>query len=97
MRIKIYELEKIKYILEIGGGNLAEIEKLSNPEEDPGYKNKHPGNFQEYFLVGISYVLLTVILAYPVIFKIKTNIPGTGEDSFQWMRILWYTKKQYRR
>lgn len=69
-----------------------EIRKTSNPEKNRRFKNKHFYNLREYSLVGISYTLLTIILTYPVLFKIKTDIPGTGADSFQWMRILWYTK-----
>ena len=69
-----------------------EIRKTSNPEKNRSFKNKHFYNLREYSLVGISYTLLTIILTYPVLFKIKTDIPGTGADSFQWMRILWYTK-----
>lgn len=69
-----------------------EPRKTSNPEKNRSIKNKHFYNLQEYSLVGISYTLLTIILTYPVLFKIKTDIPGTGADSFQWMRILWYTK-----
>lgn len=66
--------------------------KTSNPKKNRNLKNKHFYNLREYSLVGISYTLLTIILTYPVLFKIKTDIPGTGADSFQWMRILWYTK-----
>lgn len=69
-----------------------EIRKTANPEKNRSLKNKHFYNSLEYSLVGISYTLLTIILTYPVLFKIKTDIPGTGADSFQWMRILWYTK-----
>lgn len=69
-----------------------EIRKTSNPKKNRRFKNKHFYNLREYSLVGISYTLLTIILTYPVLFKIKTDIPGTGADSFQWMRILWYTK-----
>lgn len=69
-----------------------EIRKTSNPEKNRSFKNKHFYNLRDYSLVGISYTLLTIILTYPVFFKIKTDIPGTGADSFQWMRILWYTK-----
>jgi hypothetical protein len=70
----------------------VKIRKTSNPEKNRSFNNKHFYNLREYSLVGISYTLLTIILTYPVLFKIKTDIPGTGADSFQWMRILWYTK-----
>jgi hypothetical protein len=70
----------------------VESRKTSNPEKNQSSKNKHFNNLQEYSLVGISYIILTIILTYPVLFKIKTDIPGMGADSFQWMRILWYTK-----
>ncbi|AAM04602.1 TPA: hypothetical protein HA338_13205 [Methanosarcina acetivorans] len=36
------------------------------------------------------YTLFTFILTYPVIFKIRTHIPGMT-DAFQWIRSLWYT------
>lgn len=74
------------------GDNSVELRKMSNPEKNRSFKSKHFNNLREYSLVGISYTLLTIILTYPVLFKIKTDIPGTGADSFQWMRILWYTK-----
>jgi hypothetical protein len=70
----------------------VEIRKTSNPEKNRSFKNKQFNTLREYSLVGISYTLLTIILTYPVLFKIKTDIPGTGADSLQWMRILWYTK-----
>jgi len=85
--IKVYYLEKIKYIFGIGG-NFVEIERSSNLSFLPTCKNKY-NNLKEYFLVGVSYIFLTAILTYPVLFKIKTDIPGTGVDSFQWMRILF--------
>lgn len=68
-----------------------EISKTSKLEKKLS-NNKHFNNLKEYSLVGIAYIFLTVILTYPVLFKIKTNIPGMSEDSLQWMRILWYTK-----
>lgn len=92
----------MRNILEIGR-QFVEIKKLPDLEKNLSSKNKYFNNLQkylneyfnnlqEYFLVGISYVLLTIILTYPVLFKVKTDIPGMGADSFQWMRILWYTK-----
>jgi hypothetical protein len=69
-----------------------EIKKMSNLEKDISNKNKRFNNLKEYSLVGIAYIFLTAILTYPVIFKIKTDIPGILGDSLQWMRILWYTK-----
>jgi hypothetical protein len=42
-------------------------------------------------LVLLSYVILTIILTYPVAFTIGTSIPGGGGDAFQWMNTLWYT------
>ena len=53
-----------------------EIRKMSNPEKNRSFKNKHFNNLREYSLVGISYFFLTVILTYPVLFRIKTDIPG---------------------
>lgn len=53
---------------------------------------KNPGSSGEYGSVLALYTFLTVILTYPVMFKIRTDIPGMAGDSFQWMRILWYTK-----
>lgn len=52
-------------------------------------------NFQKKSLkenagVLTLYTLLTFILTYPVVFKIRNYIPGDG-DAFQWIRILWYT------
>ncbi|HEY3361939.1 MAG TPA: hypothetical protein VGK06_09000 [Methanosarcina sp.] len=46
-------------------------------------------NFNEHAGVLTLYTLLTFILTYPVVFKIRTSIPGGG-DAFQWIRILWY-------
>lgn len=45
---------------------------------------------KEHTIVLTLYTLLTFILTYPVVFKIRTHIPGGG-DAFQWIRILWYT------
>lgn len=67
-----------------------EIKKLLNLEKRLNYKNLN--KLREYSLVSTLYVILTIILTYPVAFKIKTHIPGMAGDSFQWMRILWYTK-----
>ena len=69
-----------------------EIEKLLDLKKKLNYKDKNFNDLQEYIIVGISYIVSTIILTYPVAFKIKTDIPGVGGDSFQWMRILWYTK-----
>lgn len=66
--------------------------KKSKLDASPAYNNGYFKNLREYLLVGISYIILTVILTYPVVFKIKTDIPGNAADSLQWMRILWYTK-----
>lgn len=44
---------------------------------------------KEHAGVLTLYTLLTFILTYPVVFKIRTDIPGGG-DAFQWIRILWY-------
>ncbi|AKB73991.1 hypothetical protein MSLAZ_0730 [Methanosarcina lacustris Z-7289] len=46
-------------------------------------------SLKEHAGVLILYTLLTFILTYPVIFKIRTSIPGGG-DAFHWLRILWY-------
>jgi len=46
-------------------------------------------SLKEYAGVLTLYTLLTSILTYPVVFKIRTCIPG-GVDAFQWIRILWY-------
>lgn len=45
---------------------------------------------KEHAGVLALYTLLTFILTYPVVFKIRTHIPGGG-DAFHWIRILWYT------
>ncbi len=47
-------------------------------------------DLKEHIEILILYTLLTFIFTYPVIFKIGTFIPGSG-DAFQWMRTLWYT------
>ncbi|AKB52081.1 hypothetical protein MSBRW_2828 [Methanosarcina barkeri str. Wiesmoor] len=47
-------------------------------------------SLKEHTSVLILYTLLTFILTYPVVFKIRNYIPGSG-DAFQWIRILWYT------
>lgn len=57
--------------------------------------NSQISNFQkkslkEHVSVLILYTLLTFTLTYPVVFKIRNYIPGSG-DAFQWIRILWYT------
>jgi hypothetical protein len=44
---------------------------------------------KEHIGILTLYTLLTFILTYPVIFKIRTSIPGGG-DAFHWIRILWY-------
>jgi hypothetical protein len=41
-------------------------------------------------IVFAAYILLTIILTYPVAFKIGSAIPGWG-DAFYWMYSLWYT------
>lgn len=46
-------------------------------------------NLKEHASILILYTLLTFILTYPVVFKIRTYIPG-GVDAFHWIRILWY-------
>lgn len=66
--------------------------KIINKNNNKVNTHKYFNNLREYSLVGIAYTFLTAILTYPVLFKIKTDIPGTAADSFQWMRILWYTK-----
>jgi hypothetical protein len=43
-----------------------------------------------YLLVIAAYVVLTVLLTYPVAFTLGTHIPGLG-DAFQWMNTLWLT------
>ncbi len=68
------------------------IKKTANIEKNRSFIDKHFSSLQEYSLVSILYTFLTAILTYPVLFKIKTSIPGMGADSYQWMRILWYTK-----
>lgn len=46
-------------------------------------------SLKEHTSVLILYTLITFILTYPVVFKIRNYIPGSG-DAFQWIRILWY-------
>ncbi len=50
--------------------------------------NKHKHDLIAFLL----YLPVTILLTYPVAFRIGSAIPGLGADSFQWMRILWYTK-----
>ncbi len=47
-------------------------------------------SFKEHAGILILYTLLTFIFTYPVVFKIRTYIPGGG-DAFHWIRTLWYT------
>ena len=51
--------------------------------------NSPKKSLKEHASVLILYTLLTFILTYPVVFKIRNYIPGGG-DAFQWIRILWY-------
>jgi len=68
------------------------IRKFVDLNQEFYNKMKQFNCLQEYTVMVLSYVFLTVALTYPVAFKIKTDIPGLRADSFQWMRILWYTK-----
>ena len=43
-----------------------------------------------YISVAFLYSILTIVLTYPVAFKIGRDIPGRG-DAFQWMNALWYS------
>jgi len=52
--------------------------------------DKTIGQFKKYILVIFLYIILTVILTYPVAFTIGTHIPGLG-DAFQWMNTLWHS------
>ncbi len=47
-------------------------------------------NAKKMGIIFAAYALLTVLLTYPVAFKIGSDIPG-GWDAFQWMFVLWYT------
>lgn len=47
-------------------------------------------NAKEAGIVFTVYVLLTIVLTYPVAFQVSSDIPGGG-DAFQWMFTLWYT------
>lgn len=55
------------------------------------YIYKIADKYQSTIFVIILYNILTILLTYPVAFKISTHIPGGG-DAWQWMRVLWYTK-----
>jgi hypothetical protein len=68
------------------------IKNIFESIKSPYYKNEKLTYLREYFVVGILYIISTILFTYPVAFKLTTDIPGTGADSFQWMRILWYTK-----
>jgi len=55
------------------------------------YLNKFPCKRKDTIYAFLLYIIFTIILTYPVAFKIGTHIPGGG-DVWHWMRILWYTK-----
>jgi len=48
-------------------------------------------HYKTEIFVLLGYLLLTILLTYPVAFQIGTAIPGVS-DAFHWMRSLWYTK-----
>lgn len=53
--------------------------------------NKTLCEHKDVIFAFILYNILTILLTYPVAFKISTHIPGWS-DAWHWMRILWYTK-----
>jgi hypothetical protein len=53
-------------------------------------KMQNLSNAKKAGIIFATYVFLTVILTYPVAFKIGSEVPGGG-DAFQWMFVLWYT------
>src|SRR5436190_4039065 len=50
----------------------------------------HPRRWHENFLVLFLYVFLTLVLTYPVIFFLRTKVPGGPEDNFHFLWELWY-------
>ncbi|MHB8100980.1 MAG: hypothetical protein ACYDEF_02105 [Methanosarcina sp.] len=71
----------------LGTQKIKKLKKYIIDNQISYFKEK---SLKEHTGVLILYTLLTFILTYPVIFKIRTCIPGGG-DAFQWIRILWYT------
>lgn len=51
---------------------------------------KNLSDIKKSIIIIALYILLTIILTYPVAFQIGNYVPGGG-DAFQWMFILWYT------
>ena len=49
-------------------------------------------HYKDELIAFVLYLPVTILLTFPVAFRIGSAIPGLGADSFQWMRILWYTK-----
>ena len=41
----------------------------------------------------LGYVFLTLVLTYPLIFKISNQIPGSVGDNFAWQGVLWWFDK----
>ncbi len=66
-----------------------DMQRLKNYLIDSQISYFREKNLKEHAGVLILYTLLTFVLTYPVVFKIRTYIPG-GTDAFQWIRILWY-------
>jgi len=50
----------------------------------------HPRRWHENFLVLLLYVFLTMVLTYPVVFFLRTKVPGGPEDNFHFLWELWY-------
>jgi hypothetical protein len=66
------------------------LKRLKNYSTDSQISYFRENNFKEHAGILVLYTLLTFILTYPVVFKLRTYIPGGG-DAFHWIRILWYT------
>lgn len=63
-----------------------------NAKDFTQYKHFYSG-WRFTVLVLLLYIVLTIILTYPVAFTIGKEIPGGsgGGDAFQWMNMLWYS------
>ncbi|MFH1369138.1 MAG: hypothetical protein ABII64_08430 [Elusimicrobiota bacterium] len=48
---------------------------------------------KQNYLVLLAYSLLSIIMTYPLVFKIFTHIPGAGFDSPFFIWNMWWTKK----
>ncbi|TKJ31041.1 MAG: hypothetical protein CEE40_03035 [Chloroflexi bacterium B3_Chlor] len=64
--------------------------KLDNEEEYPGLRKRFPWR-GDIAVLG-SYLLLTVILTYPLVFHFTSHVPGDGSDDPALVWNLWWVK-----